>query len=320
MECYRKYAADCTSYLMFREGWIEMHPRLQFEDITTIWAMTYTNLPVPKYVYYCSSDSLQVYHAKIMVGTTPADLQWPLQVFGVVAARDNIDSMRNMIFNRDRDDCQTLTKEEPYLTLTGPTRAVGLNGLVTIEAELKVKGADKSKDEYFILETSIVACPYATDYRRAWFTGAHGSRLEISIEGLRSCVEATVFLRVIDGTWPAGFRGRFVASIPEVPGEVLLVAFGRAGESIRGDGNMTHLRHVVSVEQSGELIVSAQALDGPTVHRVVDRVQFKAKKAGRSFGSLGVGSCRVGVLVAWSRIRPRCNDGVPAELQQLCHD
>jgi hypothetical protein len=58
-----------------------------------------------------NSNSLQIYDIRVSIGNSLADLQWPLQVFGVIAVRDSIDSMRNILFNRDRDDCQTLTKE-----------------------------------------------------------------------------------------------------------------------------------------------------------------------------------------------------------------
>ncbi|KAG2661516.1 hypothetical protein PVAP13_1KG508400, partial [Panicum virgatum] len=264
--------------------------------------MIYTNKHVPQYVYDGRSNSLQTYYIKIEVGTRPADIQWPLQVFGVVAVRDSIDSMRNIIFYRDRDDCQTLTEEDPCLALTGPSRAVGMNEPVTIEAELKVKGAVKSKDRYFILEAKAVPLDWGS--RDVEFTGTRGSRLKIALGELHNCVEAIIFLRVIGGTWPAGLQGHFAASTAESPNKkVLLIAFGGDdGESIRGDGNMTHLRHVVSVEDSGELIVSVRAWrDGQAV---VDQeeVQFKAKLSGRSFGSLNVCSCHVGVLVAWSRI------------------
>jgi hypothetical protein len=37
-------------------------------------------------------------------------LQWPIDVFGVVAVRDTIDFNRNIIFSGTRDNCQTLTK------------------------------------------------------------------------------------------------------------------------------------------------------------------------------------------------------------------
>ncbi|KAF8779797.1 hypothetical protein HU200_002057 [Digitaria exilis] len=160
-----------------------------------------------------------------------------------------------------------------------------MNEPVTIEAELKVKGAVKSKDKYFILEAKTV--PLNWGVGDVEFIGTRGSRLKISLGELHNCVEATLFFRVIGGTWPAGLQGHFAASTAESPiKKVSLIAFGGGdGESIRGDGNMTHLRHVVSVEESGELIVSVQAWrDGQAL--VDQEVRFKAKLSGRSFGSL----------------------------------
>nr|CAB3451068.1 unnamed protein product [Digitaria exilis] len=270
MAYYCKYAPD---YLQFRDDWIARNPGLEFEDITTVRAMIYTNQAVPQYVYDRRSNSLQIYHIKI---------------------------------------------KDPYLALTGPSRAVGMNEPVTIEAELKVKGAVKSKDTYFILEAKTV--PLNWGVGDVEFIGTRGSRLKISLGELHNCVEATLFLRVIGGTWPAGLQGHFAASTAESPKKkVLLIAFGGdGGESVRGDGNMTHLRHVISVEESGELIVSVQAWrDGQAL--VDQEVRFKAKLSGRSFGSLNVCSCHVGVLVAWSRIRPMCDDLVPEVSRRLCH-
>lgn len=35
-------------------------------------------------------------------------LQWPLDVYGVIALRDSIDHKRDFLFRRTRDQCQTL--------------------------------------------------------------------------------------------------------------------------------------------------------------------------------------------------------------------
>lgn len=50
--------------------------------------------------------SLQVYSFKIT--KIKGNLRWPLQVYGAVAARDNSDRKRNIIFNRLRHDCQEI--------------------------------------------------------------------------------------------------------------------------------------------------------------------------------------------------------------------
>ncbi len=44
-------------------------------------------------------------------------LEWPIDVFGFVAARDGLDRKRNYIFNRPRGDAQTLTTEVYYINL-----------------------------------------------------------------------------------------------------------------------------------------------------------------------------------------------------------
>ncbi|RLM86445.1 hypothetical protein C2845_PM04G32530 [Panicum miliaceum] len=67
----------------------------------------------------------------------------------MVAIRDTVDHNRNIVFCRARDNCQTLSKEHPYLVLTGPTRAVLLELSVPmiIEVDLTLKGTTDSEDE-----------------------------------------------------------------------------------------------------------------------------------------------------------------------------
>ena len=62
--------------------------------------------------------TLQVFSVK--VAGVQDGVHWPLQVFGVVAARDCLDHNRNVIFQRERDNCQMIHKEVciPGLPLT----------------------------------------------------------------------------------------------------------------------------------------------------------------------------------------------------------
>jgi hypothetical protein len=52
-------------------------------------------------------DTMQIFSVKVTQITSA--LQWPLDVYGVVAVRDSIDHKRNILFRRSRDECQTLT-------------------------------------------------------------------------------------------------------------------------------------------------------------------------------------------------------------------
>jgi hypothetical protein len=54
-------------------------------------------------------DTLQVISVK--VASIEEGLNWPLQVFGMVSARDVVDRKRNIIFHRGRDNCQTITEQ-----------------------------------------------------------------------------------------------------------------------------------------------------------------------------------------------------------------
>ena len=54
-------------------------------------------------------ETLQFFSVK--VAGIDQSLQWPLDVYGFVAFRDVCDHKRNMIFFRDRDNCQTINQQ-----------------------------------------------------------------------------------------------------------------------------------------------------------------------------------------------------------------
>ena len=53
--------------------------------------------------------SMQIFSVK--VEEIYGDLHWPLDVFGIVAVRDDLDHHRNIIFEHKRDNCQTINEE-----------------------------------------------------------------------------------------------------------------------------------------------------------------------------------------------------------------
>jgi hypothetical protein len=67
----------------------------------------YTFNPAPRGGRTC--DTLQVFSVKVTELTR--GLQWPINVFGMVALHDSLDHNRNIIFKCERDNCQTLTDE-----------------------------------------------------------------------------------------------------------------------------------------------------------------------------------------------------------------
>lgn len=197
--------------------------------------------------------------------------------------------------------------QDPYLLLSGPTRAIVVDmnesmGPVTIEAELKVKGAVESEDKYIILDA--ISLPTLVGSSLFELVGPH-MKLEISLGAIQKSVEATIFIRVVRGTWPTGFHGQFVAYTASIDcNEVILLEFS-------GDGEMKQSRYVMSVEASGILIVTLKSWKGEEVGSVI----FNAASRGRSFETLNLGSCRIEVLVAWSLICPYCTELAPLEVK-----
>lgn len=151
--------------------------------------------------------------------------------------------------------------QSPYLVLTGPTRAVVLLDPVTIEAKLLVKGTVESEDKilsHIAVEPFICSTLYSKLLTTAYPNKL--STLEFTLGQILFSVEATIFLRVIDGSWPDGFSGRFVAKTASIDQEMVFLL--HSGDRIipcTDDGNVKLSRCVASVEVDEKLEVSVKA-------------------------------------------------------------
>jgi hypothetical protein len=83
------------------------------DDYIELWAarippMCFTDKPDRPFT--AERDTLQIFSIKI--ASIRGGLRWPLDVFGVVAARDILDDDRqNIIYARGRSNSQTITEE-----------------------------------------------------------------------------------------------------------------------------------------------------------------------------------------------------------------
>ncbi|KAF7076055.1 hypothetical protein CFC21_080761 [Triticum aestivum] len=258
------------------------------------------------------------FEATIKVEEIYGDLHWPLDVFGLVAVRDDLDHHRNIIFERKRDNCQTLNEEDPYLVLTGPTRApVTLFGPMHFDITLKVKRINELEDKDLSLLGFRYECCKSINYQASKGECAlrscvssqkrrsKMSTLELTCGIVASSIEATISVRIVGGSWPDGFSGRFIASTASVSHmRVLLLNIGdKDTPVVAADGTIELSRRVVSVESFGELRVHAAGWLGS--QQIDSEVFFKPLESGRSSRSLKVGSCEMEVTVGWS-LFPLC--------------
>ncbi|XP_048564849.1 uncharacterized protein LOC125545045 [Triticum urartu] len=292
-----------------------------FDDQTTLGPMRFTFGPIPSYARpHCT---IQIFG--IRVANLEDGLQWPLHVHGFVAARDTSDHNRNFLFNRTSDNCQVLTRQDPYLLLTGPSRAIVIIDPITIEFQLKVKSkTDPEEDE--MLAFGIFNYPQTYLATHVIRSGILCDRctIQLAYAPLDPSGEATVIhVRIIDGVWPEGLRGRVVAEVTTVrEGEVLLLDSRDGKMPISPSTGAVELsRHVVSVDlEGGKLVVSVVASpqtagkedgdDGGGAAVVVARGEavFTPERAGTSNGTCDLGFCKVEVAVAWSLVSSLWNE------------
>ncbi|GJN13625.1 hypothetical protein PR202_gb00350 [Eleusine coracana subsp. coracana] len=104
---------DMTPYQPFGfycKNWIMMcGHKAKFDDPTELPPMRRTDGPMlPMRAIHV--DTMEIYYVKVAQIT--GKLQWPLDVYGDVAVRDNLDYKRNYLFRRSRERCQILTSPQ----------------------------------------------------------------------------------------------------------------------------------------------------------------------------------------------------------------
>lgn len=286
----------------FRRYWNELFARngTTFHQTTSIPAMCYT-YPTPDDEYNTTTlETLQIISVK--VASIKDSLHWPLQVFGIVAARDVLDHKRNIIFQRSRNNCQTISQDDPYLALTGPSRAVALSVDPShVEVSLKVKGTTKSEDK----DLSELVLLLRSGCRLSGVYPSRLSALEFKFGPIQNSVEATIQIKVSVGSWPDGFRGVFSAvTSGNYDWKVKLLDFGDDGLPVDADGMIKLSRSVVSVGLYDEILkvsVVACPVEEEQVGEISE-IALKPDSAGISAPGveLKVASCSMEVSVAWS--------------------
>ncbi|TVU33688.1 hypothetical protein EJB05_25521 [Eragrostis curvula] len=128
-----------------------------------------------------------------------------LKIHGFVAVRDNIDKLRNYIFNRSQEHAQVVTQDSPDIWFTSPARGITADCPLLVEYSLKVvKISDESGEEEQVLEEVLVDGCFRFEQRGRHLVVLHKVRLfspvigpfDIRFNFLRYAVEATVEVKV----------------------------------------------------------------------------------------------------------------------------
>ncbi|KAM0904063.1 hypothetical protein ACQ4PT_018259 [Festuca glaucescens] len=288
----------------YRHMW-ELFNGNKFEDLTSLSSMIFMHCAPGRMPWYAVvKPTLQILSIKV---TELTELEWPLKVYGIVAARDTVDNLRNPLFLCSRNGGQLVTQQDPFLRLTGPSRAVVCEEPVSFEIQLKLKGRTESEDKALMSSKLSYKGDSANRYS-ILNVGNHFCKMEFCFQQLERSVQATIVgVRVVSqgpsSSFPHGAQV-FCSSLPRgfkdddttmsCP-DLLLHDWKDGIRSI--DGHLDLARHVVSAELGGKLKVLIKDCKSSDL---TGYVLFTPKKCNFSQATCLVGDAEVEITVAWS--------------------
>ncbi|CAM0958561.1 unnamed protein product [Alopecurus aequalis] len=189
-------------------------------------------------------DSANILSVKIL----SSDRGFPINVYGTIIARDSIDHKCMYIFNRHREDCQTVSSEDEGLILTGPGRGLVLLDFIYLEMNLKIKvdddplGQQVSKGLFMIdgrVQPNDEKVNVGSQTLKSWF-----SIVEVNYATIINAVEGTFEIELLEGH----FCGKIKVGIEGVEEKIVIHDSKEDGVETRGDSTVIKLRrHVITV-------------------------------------------------------------------------
>ncbi|KAM0836145.1 hypothetical protein ACQ4PT_062493 [Festuca glaucescens] len=197
-------------------------------------------------------DSFEEASVKVIsLKVIESDVGYPINLFGAVISRDEVDYRCVYLFRRCRDDSQYVKSPEDMLTLTGPCRGL-VSDSMFFEINLKNKG-DETADDRDVSKGVIEhhRVPFdkrtVTELLTSW-----RSRVELVLAPVPCPVEVTVKVNVLNGPRDAPFSGKVSAwTSGDVDNHIILYEYDNQAmgncTSIEDDGSIVLSRHLVVV-------------------------------------------------------------------------
>jgi hypothetical protein len=110
---------------------------------------TETELHDPECGWDLESGMMQIFSLEL--AETPAGSGPAVQLYGYVAARDEVDYKLNYVFNRGRDDPVTVRRGS-LIEMTGPTRPIVLYCDVLLEFDVRIRNGDREDDDLQLID------------------------------------------------------------------------------------------------------------------------------------------------------------------------
>ncbi|KAK3120944.1 hypothetical protein QOZ80_8BG0643780 [Eleusine coracana subsp. coracana] len=131
--------------------WHEYYHMSELEE-TALPSMRYTlcDPSTGQRCFHRPSPVLQVFDMKLQ--TSLLDATTPVEVYGIIAVRDDEDYRRNYLFNRSRDNPLAINPTSDHLRLMSPKRAMSLKYNCLIEVDIRVKTMGSSENDITVID------------------------------------------------------------------------------------------------------------------------------------------------------------------------
>ncbi|KAL6570436.1 hypothetical protein OROMI_014950 [Orobanche minor] len=265
-----------------------------------------------------------------------------LEVYGLIHVHSNTFNFYQVIFDRERDNCLTLTEKDPYLVLTGPALpTLSTPNTIHIHGTLKLKSTTGSDDKYlsvsiccrdgkvsgihklkegdvdfqseeeYLSHVSKCCLPGKPCVHTPQDIGKH-YLLEMTRGFIPFSLVATITVRVNNGGGSLVQNCCFTASTASLP-DLKVVLFDSRDwkvSSVRKNGMVQLSRRTIGVESGGTLIVCIEHRDKGILKEVkfsspgVDDVESVDMVRNET---VEVDLCTIDFKVIWSKYFRRFN-------------
>ncbi|CAL5042010.1 unnamed protein product [Urochloa decumbens] len=86
----------------------------------------------------------------VRLGKTPRS--GPIQLYGYMAARDDMDGLLKYVFNCNRDN-PVIMQQDSIIKMTGPKRGIIMLSDVLIEFDMRIKTGEKEEDDDILIDS-----------------------------------------------------------------------------------------------------------------------------------------------------------------------
>ncbi|CAM0885110.1 unnamed protein product [Alopecurus aequalis] len=228
-----------------------------------------------------------------------SDVGFPINLFGTVIARDEVDYKCVYMFRREMDDSQIITSPDDMLALTDPCRGLVASDKIYFEINLKINidgGATKDFSKgVLVFESEYDEDePYMTSSLTSWL-----SEVELAYAHVLDPMEATIAINLLKGAYNISRVEAWTTENTEA--RMILYDNKEADTQIvinDGGGSVPLTRRVVAVPLDEKVVLSLVVDDEaePLVLTLGQTDEVHACK---------MGSGEVQVKIAWAAIPKR---------------